>query len=270
MSEVTPATVTGEAPVVDGTEAADNPDTVIRFRDLTKTYYLGDVRVPALQGVSLEIKRGELVAIMGPSGSGKSTLMNIIGCLDQPTSGEYELDGATIGQLEDDELAEIRNKKIGFVFQQFNLLARSSALEQVELPLVYAGVPERRARAQASLEDVGLGDRVHFKPTELSGGQQQRVAIARALVNRPAILLADEPTGALDTTTAGEIMAVLQRLNREQNLTVILVTHEKEIADYTRRIVHIRDGVISDDEVVQRQRLAETLPVARSEVEPAD
>ncbi|MAG35539.1 MAG: macrolide ABC transporter ATP-binding protein [Dehalococcoidia bacterium] len=245
-------------------------DTVIRFRDLVKTYHIGDVTVPALRGVSLEIKRGELVAIMGPSGSGKSTLMNIIGCLDQPTSGEYQLDALKIGQLEDDELADIRNKKIGFVFQQFNLLARTSALEQVELPLVYAGTADRRERALAALEDVGLGDRVHHRPTELSGGQQQRVAIARALVNGPAILLADEPTGALDTTTAGEIMAVLQRLNREQKLTVILVTHEAEIASYTKRIVHIRDGVISDDEVVTNQRIAEAPAALAAEAEGAE
>ena len=262
------ATATATIEALAGEEAAvatATTDTVIRFRDITKTYYIGDITVPALRGVSLDIKRGELVAIMGPSGSGKSTLMNIIGCLDQPTSGDYALDGERIGELGDDELAEIRNKKIGFVFQQFNLLARTNALEQVELPLVYAGVGERRERAQAALEAVGLADRMDHKPTELSGGQQQRVAIARALVNDPAILLADEPTGALDTTTAGEIMAILQRLNREQNLTVILVTHEQEIAEYTKRIVHMRDGVISDDEVVANQRIAQASPAAAAE-----
>ncbi len=261
------ATATVAAPVgAEGAEtaAATTTDTVIHFRDLTKTYYIGDITVPALRGVSLEVKSGELVAVMGPSGSGKSTLMNIIGCLDQPTSGDYALDGEQIGRLADDELAEIRNKKIGFVFQQFNLLARTSALEQVELPLVYAGVADRLERAQAALEAVGLGDRLDHKPTELSGGQQQRVAIARALVNDPALLLADEPTGALDTTTAGEIMAILQRLNRERNLTVILVTHEAEIAAYTKRIVHMRDGVISNDEVVKNQRLAQMAPTAES------
>ena len=254
-----------EVPAGEAAAVAANADTVIHFRDLTKTYYIGDITVPALRGVSLEIKRGELVAIMGPSGSGKSTLMNIVGCLDQPTSGDYALDGEQIGELGDDDLAEIRNKKIGFVFQQFNLLARTNALEQVELPLVYAGAADRRERAQAALEAVGLGDRLDHKPTELSGGQQQRVAIARALVNDPALLLADEPTGALDTTTAGEIMAILQHLNREQNLTVILVTHEQEIAEYTRRIVHMRDGVISDDEVVANQRLAQASPSVASE-----
>ncbi len=264
------ATATVEAPVGEETVVAADTDTVIRFRDITKTYYIGDITVPALRGVSLEVKRGELVAIMGPSGSGKSTLMNIIGCLDQPTSGDYELDELQIGRLADDELAEIRNKKIGFVFQQFNLLARTSALEQVELPLVYAGTADRRERAQAALEAVGLGDRIHHKPTELSGGQQQRVAIARALVNGPALLLADEPTGALDTTTAGEIMAILQRLNREQHLTVILVTHEAEIAAYTKRIVHMRDGVISNDEVVTNQRLAQAPPVAATAAEAAE
>ena len=231
-------------------------DVIIRVEGLTKVYAMGDQTVRALDGVSFEIQRGEFLAIMGPSGSGKSTLMNVIGCLDQPTAGTYWLDGMETSQLSDDELAAVRNKKIGFVFQQFNLLARTSALEQVELPLLYAGVPDRKAKARAALEAVGLGSRTHHKPTELSGGQQQRVAIARSLVNGPAIILADEPTGALDTRTSEEIMAIFQRFNREQGMTVILVTHEPDIARHTRRILHLRDGRISQDEIVpEGQRL---------------
>jgi putative ABC transport system ATP-binding protein len=187
---------------------------------------------------------------MGPSGSGKSTLMNILGCLDVPSNGSYRLDGQEVARLKDDQLASVRSKKIGFVFQQFNLLARTPAVEQVELPMVYAGVRDRRARALAALDAVGLADRAHHKPTELSGGQQQRVAIARALVNEPSIILADEPTGALDTRTSAEIMAIFQRLNRENGLTVIFVTHEPEIAYHTRRIIHLRDGLITTDEPV--------------------
>src|SRR6266516_2300053 len=206
----------------------------IQIVNVSKTYPMGAIEVTALAGVSLEINDGELVAIMGPSGSGKSTLMNILGCLDVPTSGSYRLDG----------------QKIGFVFQQFNLLPRTPAIEQVELPMVYAGVRDRRARALAALEAVGLSDRAHHRPTELSGGQQQRVAIARALVNEPSIILADEPTGALDTRTSGEIMAIFQRLNRERGLTVIFVTHEPDIAYHTRRIIHLRDGLITTDEQV--------------------
>jgi len=226
----------------------------ILINDVTKTYRMGAIEVRALNGVSLEIKAGELIAIMGPSGSGKSTLMNILGCLDVPTSGSYRLDDMEVARLKDDQLAQVRSRKIGFVFQQFNLLPRTPALEQVELPMVYAGVGDRRRRALAALEAVGLSDRAHHKPTELSGGQQQRVAIARALVNEPSIILADEPTGALDTRTSGEIMAIFQRLNREQGLTVIFVTHESDIAYHTRRIIHLRDGLIVSDEAVPRDK----------------
>jgi putative ABC transport system ATP-binding protein len=234
---------------------------IIRVQDLVKSYTMGDVTVHALNGVSFEVRRGELVAIMGPSGSGKSTLMNIVGCLDQPTSGTYWLDGVETSRLSDDALAEVRNRKIGFVFQQFNLLARTTALEQVELPLLYAGVRNRRARALEALDAVGLSDRTHHRPTELSGGQQQRVAIARALVTEPALILADEPTGALDTRTSEEIMAIFQRLNRERAITVIFVTHEHDIAYYTRRILHIRDGKISEDEAVPEDQFLVARPI---------
>src|SRR5262245_13360432 len=237
------------------------PDAIIRVEGLTKTYTLGDQTVHALDGVTFDVERGDLMAIMGPSGSGKSTLMNVLGCLDQPTAGSYWLDGVETSRLADDDLAAVRNRKIGFVFQQFNLLARTSALEQVELPLLYAGVKDRKARARAALEAVGLGDRQHHKPTELSGGQQQRVAIARALVNDPALILADEPTGALDTRTSEEIMAIFQGLNREQGITVIFVTHEPDIARHTRRVLHIRDGRISEDEAVPPERQLIARPV---------
>jgi putative ABC transport system ATP-binding protein len=234
----------------------------IQIVNVSKTYAMGTIEVAALRSVSLDIADGELVAIMGPSGSGKSTLMNILGCLDVPSNGSYRLDGQEVGPLKDDQLAVVRSRKIGFVFQQFNLLARTPAVEQVELPMVYAGIRDRRARALAALEAVGLADRAHHKPTELSGGQQQRVAIARALVNEPSIILADEPTGALDTRTSAEIMAIFQRLNREQGLTVIFVTHEPDIAYHTRRIISLRDGeIISDERVSDADfRHAETTP----------
>ncbi len=226
---------------------------VIKVEDLWKIYQLGEVQVEALRGVSFEIEEGEFVAVMGPSGSGKSTLLNILGCLDRPTRGRYFLDGQEVSQLNENQLAQIRNQKIGFVFQTFNLLPRLTALQNVELPLIYAGVPSQKRKEQAikSLEAVGLEDRVHHYPNQLSGGQQQRVAIARALVNNPSIILADEPTGNLDTRSSEEIMYILQGLNREGK-TIILVTHERDIASHTRRILHFRDGQLVDDEIVEQ------------------
>jgi putative ABC transport system ATP-binding protein len=226
---------------------------VIRTYDLWKTYIMGDQEIHAVSGVDMQIKRGEYVAIMGPSGSGKSTLMNLIGCLDTPTKGFYYLNGKLVSDMEDDELARIRNKEIGFVFQTFNLLARSSALHNVELPLIYAGIPaaERLERARDALKAVDLEKRMHHKPNELSGGQRQRVAIARALVNHPSILLADEPTGALDSKTGEEIMALFERLHSQAN-TIILVTHEADIAAHAHRIIHIRDGKVDRDEELKR------------------
>jgi putative ABC transport system ATP-binding protein len=223
---------------------------IITIRDMTKVYRMGEHEVHALRGVSLDIFKGDFLAIMGPSGSGKSTMMNMLGALDQPTSGAYWLDGTDVSRLSDNELADVRNRKIGFVFQSFNLLPRTSALQQVELPLIYAGKTERRYQAQAALELVGLGDRLHHKPSELSGGQQQRVAIARALVNEPAIILADEPTGNLDSKSGTEVMQIFQRLNREQGITVIFVTHDPWIARHTRRVVTLADGRIVRDEPV--------------------
>jgi len=229
---------------------ARDDHVLIDVRNVVKIYRMGEVEVPALRGVSLQIRRGELLSIMGPSGSGKSTLMNILGCLDQPTAGEYYLDGVNVGELDDNALAVIRNRRIGFVFQNFNLLPRTTALQNVELPLIYAGVGlrERRERAVAALEAVGLGDRIHHRPTELSGGQQQRVAIARALVTHPSIILADEPTGNLDSKSGKEIVAIFQRLNRQEGITVVFVTHDPEVAACTRRIIRLRDGLVESDE----------------------
>jgi putative ABC transport system ATP-binding protein len=228
-------------------------NVVIKTYDLWKTYIMGDQEINAVSGVDIEIKRGEYVAIMGPSGSGKSTLMNLIGCLDTPTKGEYFINGNLVSAMSDDELARIRNKEIGFVFQTFNLLPRATALHNVELPLIYAGVPaeERIERAKAALTSVDLERRMHHKPNECSGGQRQRIAVARALVNRPSILLADEPTGNLDTATGNEIMALFERLHQQGN-TIILVTHEHDIALHAHRIIFVRDGKVAKDELVQK------------------
>lgn len=230
---------------------------VIEITDLTRTYKMGDTLVRALAGVTFDVKENEYIAIMGPSGSGKSTLMNMIGCLDTPSAGEYILNGNRVSQMDDAELAEVRNREIGFVFQTFNLLPRTSCLANVELPLIYAGMKssERKERAAEVLHKVGLGDRMDHKPNELSGGQRQRVAIARALVNNPSILLADEPTGNLDSKTGDEIMLLFEELYRQGN-TIILVTHEDEISKYSRRVVRLRDGIIESDTPVESPTLA--------------
>ena len=235
---------------------------VIDVRNLTKEYQLGKVRVCALCGVSFQVLPGEMTAIMGPSGSGKSTLMNILGCLDQPTSGEYYLDGALVSRLDDRGLTRIRRHRIGFVFQSYNLLPRTSALGNVQLPLIYAGVGgrERRRRATAALEMVGLSDRLRHQSNELSGGQQQRVAIARALVSNPSLILADEPTGNLDTRSGEEVIGIFQQLNRERGITIILVTHDQGVAQHAQRIVHVRDGLIESDEMVAQRLITDMRP----------
>jgi len=227
-------------------------DAVIVVEQLTKVYDLGEVQVEALRGVNVCVERGEFVAIMGASGSGKSTLLNILGCLDHPSLGRYLLDGVDVSQMSSDQLADVRNKKIGFVFQSFNLLARTSAVENVELPLLYDGTTsrDRRARALAALQATGLGERAEHQPSQLSGGQQQRVAIARALVNQPAIILADEPTGNLDSQTSAEIMGIMQTLNEQQGITIILVTHEPDIAQYAKRVIVFKDGLVTEDRLV--------------------
>ncbi len=229
---------------------------VIEIRGVTKMYKMGDIEVHALRGVDLTIYEGEFVSIMGPSGSGKSTLMNILGALDQPTEGEYRLDGTDVSRLSEAELARVRNKKIGFVFQSFNLLKRTTALRQVELPLIYAGAGSRVKRAKAALEAVGLGQRLDHLPSELSGGQQQRVAIARALVNEPAMILADEPTGNLDSRSGTEVLQIFQRLNREQGITIVFVTHDTWIARHTDRVIMLRDGVVVADSPIPQPLVA--------------
>ncbi len=240
--------------------------SLIRLQNISRRYQMGAETIHALRDVSLTIDRGEYVAIMGPSGSGKSTLMNLIGCLDTPTSGGYELNNVQVGQMDDNQLAEVRNKEIGFIFQTFNLLPRADALRNVELPLIYAGISsaERREIALDTLKSVGLADRMHHKPNELSGGQRQRVAVARALVNRPSILLADEPTGNLDSKTGAEIMALFDELSRRGN-TIIVVTHEEDVARQARRIIRIRDGLIASDETYRAASAADAgKPVAHA------
>jgi putative ABC transport system ATP-binding protein len=240
--------------------------TVISVKNLVKTYVVGEVEVNALRGVNLDVQRGEFLAVTGPSGSGKSTFMHIVGCLDRPTSGQYFLDGQDVSRMSKDALAAVRNKKIGFVFQGFNLLARTSALDNVELPLLYGGngmkTAERHQRAMEVLSLVGLGDRTDHHPNQLSGGQQQRVAIARALINNPSIILADEPTGNLDTKTSIEVMGIFQRLNVERGITVVLITHEMDIAEYGTRTVTFRDGLVVSDRPMTERRLAEDELVA--------
>jgi len=237
---------------------------MIEINSITKVYQMGDMQVNALNGVSFTVQDGEMIAIMGPSGSGKSTLMNMLGCLDKPTSGSYKLDGIEVSSMNDDQLAEIRNKKIGFIFQQFNLLARTPALTQVELPLVYAGSRDRHKRALEALSAVGLRDRAHHRPNELSGGQQQRVAIARALVNNPSIIMADEPTGNLDSKVGEEIMHILQTLNHERAVTIVMVTHDAHVAAHCQRIIVMRDGVIEREEINKRPVKAKHMTEVRT------
>lgn len=234
----------------------DNNPVIIEMKNITKTYIVGFEEVHALRGISLTVRKNEYIAVMGPSGSGKSTLMNIIGCLDSPTSGIYLFNGINVSDMDDNQLARIRNKEIGFVFQTFNLIPRSNALHNVELPLIYANVPasERKERARLALENVGLADRIFHKPNELSGGQRQRVAIARALINNPSIILADEPTGNLDSKTGEEIMQLFEELHQKGN-TIILVTHEEYIAEHAKRIIRIRDGLIEADEIVNNRKV---------------
>jgi len=246
--------------------AGKDVPTVISVKNLVKTYVVGEVEVRALRGVNLDVERGEFLSVTGPSGSGKSTFMHIVGCLDRPTSGQYFLDGQDVSRMSKDQLASIRNKKIGFVFQGFNLLSRTSALDNVELPLLYAGsgmkTADRHKRAMEVLTAVGLQERADHHPNQLSGGQQQRVAIARSLINTPSILLADEPTGNLDTRTSIEVMDIFQKLNRDRGITVLLITHEQDIAEYGTRVVQFRDGQVVMDRPVQRRRLAQDELVA--------
>jgi putative ABC transport system ATP-binding protein len=255
----------------DHQETNGSNGAVIRIDRVSKIYRTGDIAVHALRALSLSVHHGEFVAIMGPSGSGKSTLMNIIGCLDRPTKGQYFLEGVDVSTMGRAALADTRNKRVGFVFQSFNLVSRTSAMENVELPLLYAGVntADRQRRARAALAEVGLADRTRNMPNQLSGGQQQRVALARALVNNPSIILADEPTGALDTRTSVEVMEIFQRLNQEKKLTVIIVTHEHDVARYAERVIQVRDGRISSDERVTDRSIAsevlKTLPAIAAE-----
>ncbi|MSO19671.1 MAG: ABC transporter ATP-binding protein [Acidobacteria bacterium] len=254
------------------TQVTTSARTVVHIEQVHRTYRTGDIEVRALRGVSLEVAAGEMVAVMGPSGSGKSTLMNIIGCLDRPTRGRYELEGRDVSTLTRDELAEVRNAKIGFIFQSLNLVARTSAIENVALPLVYAGVPQeaQMRRAREALAAVNLSDKERSLPNQLSGGQQQRVAIARALVNNPAIIIADEPTGALDTRSSLEVMEILERMNRERGLTILLVTHEHDIARHAQRLINIRDGRVNQDVAVASQLRSSELLAAMPPEEAED